>query len=221
MSSKPYFKLYFSDLAGDTLRLSDAEIGSYVLLLGAMWNAGGALSFDHKDLARIARVTPAKWGARWQRLKPFFVVKGGRVTHKRLTEERKKVDEISSVNSQNGTAGVEAKRLKRLGVDQANASENDQRTASHTKARTRRTPRTPQGGPVEIRRWDGPEAVREIVTDVLGPDGAGYLLSFTWRELPEKVLVTASPTMLAKLKPCEPALAEKGWSLTCEKRASA
>lgn len=122
MSSTPYFKLYFSDLAGDTLHLSDAEMGSYVLLLGAMWNKGGALPLAPEKLARIARVSPAKWPVRWAALVDFFIVEGESVTHKRLTAERKKTSGISELRSEVGAAGAEAKRLKLLEAAQAIAS---------------------------------------------------------------------------------------------------
>lgn len=130
MSKAPYFKLYFSDLAGDTLHLSDAEIGSYVLLLGAMWNAGGYLPDAADKLARIARVTPAKWVSRWAALAPFFEVDADGVSHKRLSSERKKAFGISADRSEIGKAGAEAKRLKTLEAAQANASETEQQTAS-------------------------------------------------------------------------------------------
>lgn len=132
MSKSPYFKLYFSDLAGDTLHLSDAEIGSYVLLLGAMWNAGGYLSSDPSKLARIARVTPAKWAGRWASLSPFFEVDENGVSHKRLSSERKKAFGISADRSEIGKQGAEAKRLKTLELAQANACESDEQTPQQT-----------------------------------------------------------------------------------------
>jgi uncharacterized protein YdaU (DUF1376 family) len=128
LSSAPYFKLYFSDLAGDTLFLSDAEIGSYLLLLGAMWNAGGSLPNEPAKLARVARVTPAKWPGRWAALESFFVVQGDRLTHFRIKSDRENVAGISAARSKNGKAGAEAKALKRLEAVQANASNSEQQT---------------------------------------------------------------------------------------------
>jgi uncharacterized protein YdaU (DUF1376 family) len=112
MSAAPYFKLYFSDFAGDTLHLTDAEIGSYVLLLGAMWNGKGSLPNDPRKLARVARCSPNKWVARWDSLSEFFLEDGQEITHKRVKIERKKVDEISHNRSLAGIASAESKALK-------------------------------------------------------------------------------------------------------------
>lgn len=112
MSSAPYFKLYFSDLAGDTLDLSDAEIGSYVLLLGAMWNAGGALPNEPKRLARIARASARAWPKRWAALREFFIESEAEITHKRVTFEREKVSLIAQNRSAAGDASAYAKSLK-------------------------------------------------------------------------------------------------------------
>lgn len=126
MSSAPYFRLYFSDLAGDTLHLSDAEMGSYVLLIGAMWNAGGRLDPDEESLARIARCPPDKWARRWARLARFFAVADdGSICHKRVTEDREERARISAERSEAGKAGAQAKSLKSKGLGQANAATAD------------------------------------------------------------------------------------------------
>jgi uncharacterized protein YdaU (DUF1376 family) len=128
MSSAPYFKLYFSDLAGDTLALSDAEIGSYILLIGAMWNAGGRLPNAPAKLARIARVSRSRWPSRWAALEDFFEIEGDDIVHQRVARERKKIDEISSSRSQAGVAGARAKALKSQETASANASKSDKQT---------------------------------------------------------------------------------------------
>lgn len=216
MSSKPYFKLYFSDLAGDTLGLSDAEMGSYVLLLGAMWNRGGSLPLDVKELARIARVSPAKWPKRWLRLKRFFILSRASFTHKRLSEERKKVAEISHINSENGKAGAAAKRLKSLATDEANASENSKRTRSHTRVH-RYSPQPPEGALIDNLEWKGPADVRDAIIGVLGSPLAAdtQLASCRWVDVPRTLSVT-SPTAFAKLRDCAGPLKAIGVKLALE-----
>lgn len=55
MSKQPYMKLWVADFLGDTLHLSDAEVGQYILLLMAMWRNGGKLPKNKSFLARVAR----------------------------------------------------------------------------------------------------------------------------------------------------------------------
>lgn len=126
MSRAPFFKLFFSDLVGDTLALSDAEMGSYMLLLGAMWNGGGALPNDPGRLARIARCSPKAWGRRWQTLAPYFDADAATISNKRLLSERQKVEAIRADRSAAGKRGAEAKSLKNHDAASANASANDQ-----------------------------------------------------------------------------------------------
>jgi uncharacterized protein YdaU (DUF1376 family) len=121
MSSAPWFRLYFSDLAGDTLHLSDAEMGSYVLLIGAMWNAGGRLERDEASLARIARCSRGQWPRRWARLARFFVVEPASLCHQRVTAEREEMGRIAAERRLAGKAGASAKALKRNETTPANA----------------------------------------------------------------------------------------------------
>jgi uncharacterized protein YdaU (DUF1376 family) len=61
MSERPFMQLYVSDFIGDTLQLSTEQIGAYMLLLMAMWNAGGKLPSDDAKLARVVRMSVKKW----------------------------------------------------------------------------------------------------------------------------------------------------------------
>lgn len=70
-------------------------------------------------------------------------------------------------------------------------------------------PPNPSGG---APTWAGPS---EIV-DVLPVELVGYLAYFTWRELPERSLVTSSPTSFARLRVAEDALRRAGWRLVLE-----
>lgn len=66
--------------------------------------------------------------------------------------------------------------------------------------------------------WSGPAEVLEIATR---HGAADYLRYFTWRDLPDKALVTGSPTSIVKLKPCEADLQQAGWRLVLEKGRAA
>jgi hypothetical protein len=85
--------------------------------------------------------------------------------------------------------------------------------------RRRYPPKPPAGASIELRPWQGPDEVRQAIECRLHERAAGYLHYFTWRELPERALVTASPTMFRKLKDCEPELRAIGWQLLLERAA--
>ena len=52
---QPYMKLWTRDFLGDTLHLTQAQVGQYLLLLMAMWNNGGSLPNDAGLIRRICR----------------------------------------------------------------------------------------------------------------------------------------------------------------------
>jgi uncharacterized protein YdaU (DUF1376 family) len=105
-------QLYVSDFLGDTMHLSTEQIGGYMLLLMAMWNAGGVLPNDDTKLARIARMSSRKWSDGREELLKFFEVSEASVTHRRVTKELEKVARISELRRQKGAMGGAAKSLK-------------------------------------------------------------------------------------------------------------
>lgn len=162
MSSAPYMKLYFSDLAGDTLALSTEEFGAYVLLLGAMWNAGGPLDEDHRKLARIARVSPKRWSRVWESLQIFFTVEDGQVSHQRIQKERELILQIGQTRSRIGSSGGKAKSLKynKSGVAKATVLPAQNSSNSHHIPDTKYK----NNSLVEEKDWTGPKEIwREAV----------------------------------------------------------
>lgn len=105
-------QLYVSDFVGDTLLLTAEHIGAYLLLLIALWNAGGTLPDDEVKLARVARMTVDQWRVVWSELAPFFVVADGRFSHGRLSKELRKSATKSEARAAAGKRGGEAKALK-------------------------------------------------------------------------------------------------------------
>lgn len=112
MSERPFMQLYVSDFVGDTLLLSTEHIGAYLLLLIALWNAGGALPDDDVKLARVARLTADQWRMVRPELEPFFAVEDGKFTHGRLSKELRKSASKSEARSEAGRRGGIAKALK-------------------------------------------------------------------------------------------------------------
>ncbi len=88
----PIMPFYVDAYIGDTMRLTTTEHGAYLLILFAMWRAGGVLPNDDRTLARTAKLTSGQW----KRIKPvlmgpFLHVEGGFVTQAKLLETIKAV----------------------------------------------------------------------------------------------------------------------------------
>lgn len=139
MSDRAFMQLYPSDFIGDTMHLSTEQVGAYLLLLMAMWNADGRLPDDEKMLARIARVSIKKWRGMSVELMPFFVTDGQWITNNRLTKELQKVTSQTQSRRAAGAKGGLHSALKRKQRGQASASNllqaNGQQTSSIPESR--------------------------------------------------------------------------------------
>lgn len=112
MSERPFMQLYVSDFLGDTLALSTEQIGAYLLLLMAMWNAKGTLPDDDAKLARIVRMSVKKWRSISPELMVYFDRFEGIVSHHRLTFEIEKSERQSESRASAGARGGAATALK-------------------------------------------------------------------------------------------------------------
>ncbi|HMF69153.1 MAG TPA: DUF1376 domain-containing protein [Phyllobacterium sp.] len=105
MSKRPFMPLYISDFVGDTLRLNTEQIGAYMLILMAMWNAGGSLPNDEVALSRVVRMTPRRWRSMAPSLMSFFILDGKELRHKRLDKELNRAVAVSEARSEAGRRG--------------------------------------------------------------------------------------------------------------------
>lgn len=99
----PAFQFYVNDFLGSpkVQAMSATEVGAYVLLLLAEWNAT-ALPSDTKRLAAIARMTPAQFDRVWRGvLGECFFTRGGKVYNARLEQERKKQAQYRKIQQAN------------------------------------------------------------------------------------------------------------------------
>ncbi|MDK1384842.1 DUF1376 domain-containing protein [Sinorhizobium sp. 8-89] len=112
MSERPFMQFYASDFIGDTLHLNTEKIGAYMLLLMAMWNAGGKLPREPSKLALIARMSLKKWRTIEADLLAFFEVGEHEISHNRLTKELQKSERKSTSRAAAGAKGGAAKSLK-------------------------------------------------------------------------------------------------------------
>ena len=131
MSERPFMQLYVSDFIGDTLSLSTEQIGAYLMLLMAMWNADGKLPDDDAKLARITRMTVKKWKAIAPELMGYFDRADGVISHHRLTFELKKVERQTESRASAGAKGGAANALKYKNRGLANASAKPQAGLKH------------------------------------------------------------------------------------------
>lgn len=80
-----YMPLYLGDYARDTGDLTAEEHGAYLLIMMAMWAAGGSIPVAR--LAAFSKVPPRRWPAVWETIKRFFLVTGDMVSQGRLLRE--------------------------------------------------------------------------------------------------------------------------------------
>jgi uncharacterized protein YdaU (DUF1376 family) len=135
MSQAPAMPVFTDALLGDTLHLSNAEFGSYCLLLFATWrNNGQAIADDDRKLARICRVTVAQWQRKLRPiLVPFFCVDDGFWHQKRLEKEWVFVAQRARVSRANGSQGGRPTALNTNETDNPAGSFQDTRKQStHT-----------------------------------------------------------------------------------------
>ena len=92
MSAPPYMPLYPADYLADTTHLTRSEHGAYLLLLMAMWRAGGRLPNNEIKLAKLAQCSAEEWDEIREVILEFFHHRGGHLLHKRVTKEMAKYE---------------------------------------------------------------------------------------------------------------------------------
>lgn len=136
MASVPYMRLYVNDLFGDTVMLSDAEFGSYVAILMAMWKSGGWLTLD--QARKASRVAAGRWAKRWAALAGYFEIEGdGRITQQRVRDDLQSHGKLNEQRSR----GVSAETKKQVSAETTNsgpkALKNNNATSNPSRERAR------------------------------------------------------------------------------------
>lgn len=155
-------------LIGDTTHLSAEEFGAYLLILIATWrNNGVPFPDDDERLARICRISKARWGHKMRpALAAFFDLSGGSWRQKRLEKEWNFVAEKRAKNVEAGRASADTKALKRQKTEstdvaatlQPNGQRNGQRNGNpHT--HTYKGTEDPDGSSAEIAPFDAKTVV--------------------------------------------------------------
>jgi uncharacterized protein YdaU (DUF1376 family) len=92
MTKRPWMPLYVADYRNDTVHLSAAQHGAYLLLIMHYWTTGG-LPHDEAALARIAAMSRQQWAKNRSTVMSFFSIT---LSHKRLDIEIAKTAAVST-----------------------------------------------------------------------------------------------------------------------------
>jgi uncharacterized protein YdaU (DUF1376 family) len=181
MTTRPFMQLYIADYLGDTQHLTTEQHGAYLLLLMAMWKAGGELPNDEETLKTITRADSKRWPYIARAVLPFFTIDGDSIAQKRLAREIKRREAVSSQQRAASQQGVLARALKRAGLYQP-SGQLPGSPGSTPKRRPGGTssgqpPGSPPGQPShkekEILSSDGEEHGRSLATAL--PEGRASL----------------------------------------------
>jgi uncharacterized protein YdaU (DUF1376 family) len=113
MAEYPAMTLWTDSYLADTRHLSTEEHGAYLLLLMAMWRSpDGWLEDDDHRLARMAGLGVKKWRRIRPALADMLKVENGRVSQKRLLEERERAESLRNQKRQAGQASAQARSKK-------------------------------------------------------------------------------------------------------------
>lgn len=127
MSAPPYMKLYIADYHAETTTLDVVGHGAYMLLLMAMWRAGGKLPRDEVKLAKLAKCTPEQWAVVRDDVLDHFTVNGGSITHGRVRKEIAKYKNVVSGSKRGGEASAAKRAIKNSDIDATNGSTSVER----------------------------------------------------------------------------------------------
>lgn len=128
-----WMPLYISDYLADTLHLSVAEHGAYMLMLMHAWMNNGSLPASDDRLRRIARMDADEWREAGPELRSYFYEVDGSLRHHRLDRELDRAKANIEQRSNAGKASAEARRRKRDGGadfngDSTSVATDDERT---------------------------------------------------------------------------------------------
>lgn len=132
MAEFPAFPLWTDAYLADTTDLTTLEHGAYLLLLIAMWRAGGYLPDDDAKLARFTHLGPKQWVSMRVRLIDFLTVEDGRITQGRLLDELSK----ARLRSKKASDSARAKYRKPNDLVPANAKAKQSPTPASTTTST-------------------------------------------------------------------------------------
>jgi uncharacterized protein YdaU (DUF1376 family) len=157
MKPDTWMPLYIGDYTADTVDLTRAEHGAYLLCLMAYWRKGGPLA--DKEARAIA-------GREWKRVKRFFADDGGHWRHKRVDAELLKAGRVYETRCRWARAGGEAnKRAWRSRTDSRKDSHTDILKDSGTLAQPQPQPQLQENN--NVSRAEPPTAAAHAIPPLL------------------------------------------------------
>lgn len=121
MSPPPYMRLYWGNYHRQTPHLTRSQHGAYLMLLSALWNNGGKLAANDATLAKHALCAPSEWAAMKAVILPFFDIRRGKLSNRKLSEELENYKAIVGKRKSAGKAGSQVTNGKRTHPSAANA----------------------------------------------------------------------------------------------------
>jgi uncharacterized protein YdaU (DUF1376 family) len=142
--SKPdtWMPLYIADYLRATMHLTREQHGGYFLLLMACWDRCGRLPNDARQLAGIAKASPAEWRKLSPVLLPFFEIEGDFLIQGRVIAEYEKAAKISETRRQSGLQGGRPRKPDES-TEKPNALANENQNGSQNETPTRVAPPSP------------------------------------------------------------------------------
>jgi len=122
MSPPPYMRMYWGNYFRQTKHLTRSQHGAYLMLLSSLWSEGGKLPADDATLSRHALCTPKEWAEMKAVIMPFFDVRRGKLSNRKVTEELAHYEAIVGKRKSAGKAGADVTNAKRSASSAANAA---------------------------------------------------------------------------------------------------
>jgi uncharacterized protein YdaU (DUF1376 family) len=164
-SSMPMF---WGDYLRDTGHLSPAEHGAYLMLIAHQWTTAKPLPDSDVMLARIAKMTAREWRSAKPVIEPFFTVRNGEWSQKRVAEELVKAKETYDRRRAVGKLGGRPAKQK---AEESPALANDKPGFSDGKGNAKQP--KPKPYPIDDDEDRAPEdvshvTVGETVLEIMG-----------------------------------------------------
>ena len=120
--------------------MSLEEFGAYWKLVSYVW-LEGSLPNDEKQLAKLLRVTPKKFGKLWSAMEKLFKIEGDKLTHPELDETRKRQMEWREKSAEGGRKSARVRSKGSLTLVQSNDEPNaNQNSTLHTASASSSSP---------------------------------------------------------------------------------